>query len=106
MTLHLYPDIIGLLGNKNGDSGTIRLNCLDATIVTSKTAPLTPIDYLIPRPKPPIRQATIVETEVTPTVTMIDPNEKADAPKTSPTPTTKSSKEDTLSNRLEESSED
>ena len=35
---------------------------------------------------------------------MTDLNEKADAPKTSPTPTTKSLEEDTLSNRSEESS--
>ena len=44
MTLHLCPDIVGLLGDENGDSCTIRSNCTDATIATSKTAPSTPID--------------------------------------------------------------
>ena len=54
VSLHVCPDIVGLLGDENGDTGTIRSNCSDATIATSKTAPSTPIDYLIPRPKPPI----------------------------------------------------
>ena len=36
ITLHLFPDINGLLGNENGGSGTIRSNCSNATIVTSK----------------------------------------------------------------------
>ena len=106
MTLHLCPDIVGLLGDKNSDSGTIRSNYSDATIATYRTAPSKPIDYLIPRPEPPILQTSTVETEKTPTVTITDPNDKADAPKTSPTPTTTSSKEDTPNNRLEESSED
>ena len=106
MTLHLYPDIVGLLGDENGDTGTIRSNCSDATIATSKTAPSTPIDYLTPRPKPPIPKPSTVETEQTPTVPMTDPTDKADAPKTSPTPTTTSSEEDTPNNRSEESSED
>ena len=44
MTLHLCPDIIDLLGDENGDSGTIRSNCSDATIATSKTAPSDPIN--------------------------------------------------------------
>ena len=56
MTLNFCPDIVGLLGDKNGDSGASRSNCLDATIATSKTAPSTPIDYLIQRPKPPTLQ--------------------------------------------------
>ena len=56
MTLHLYSDIVGHLGDENSDSGTIRLNCSNATIATSKTAASTPIDYLIPHPKPPILQ--------------------------------------------------
>ena len=60
MTLHLCPNIVGLLGDENGDSNTIRSNCLDATIATSKTAPSTPIDYPIPHPKPPILQTSIV----------------------------------------------
>ena len=50
ITLHLCPDINGLLGDENGDSGTIRSNCLNATLATSKTASSDPIDYLIPRP--------------------------------------------------------
>ena len=41
ITLHLYPGINGLLGDKNGDSGTITSNCSGATLGTFKTAPLT-----------------------------------------------------------------
>ena len=106
MTIYLCPNIVGLLGDKNGDFGTIRSNCSEATITTSKTAPSAPIDYLIPRPKLPILQTSTVETEKTPTLTMTDTNDKADAPKTLPTPTTTSSKENTLNNRSEGSSED
>ena len=48
-TLHVCPDVDGLLGDENGDSGTIRTNCSDATLGTFKTAPSEPIDYLVPR---------------------------------------------------------
>mmetsp|Transcript_13319 Transcript_13319/g.13136 ORF Transcript_13319/g.13136 Transcript_13319/m.13136 type:complete len:304 (-) Transcript_13319:117-1028(-) len=114
MTLHLYSDIVGFLGDENGDSGTIRSIYMDTTITTSKTAPSTPINYLILRPKPPIFQTSKVKTE-TPTVTMSDPTDKADAPRTSPTPattaleddaTTKTSVEEASSNRSKGSRDD
>ena len=54
ITLHLCLDINGLLGDENGDSGTIRSNCSEATLATFKTAPSDPIDYLIPPPSDPI----------------------------------------------------
>ena len=49
ITLHLAPDTNGLLGDENGDSGTIRTDCSDATLGTFKTALSAPIDYLVPR---------------------------------------------------------
>ena len=54
ITLHICPAIIGLLGDENGDSGTIRLDCSDATMVTSKTAPFAIINYLEPPSTPPL----------------------------------------------------
>ena len=106
MTLHLCPDIVGIFGEEDGNSGIIRSNILDASIATSKTAPLAPIDYLIPQPKPTTLQQSSVENETNPTVTLKDPNEKADSPKTLSISTTKCSEEDTLNNRSEKSSED
>ena len=47
-TLHVTPDTNGLLGDENGDSGTITSNCSDATLGTFRTAPTEPINYLIP----------------------------------------------------------
>ena len=61
ITLHLCPDMNGLLGDENGDSGTIRSNCLDATVATSKPASSTPINFLVPRLTPPIPKPSIVE---------------------------------------------
>ena len=54
ITLHIYLDIVRLLGDENGDSGTIRLDCSDATIATSKPAPFEIIHYLEPPPIPPL----------------------------------------------------
>ena len=48
-TLHVCSDVDGLLGDENGDSGTIRTNCSDTTLGTFKTAPAEPINYLVPR---------------------------------------------------------
>ena len=39
ITFHICPDIVGFLGDENGDLGIIRLYCSDATIATLKTAP-------------------------------------------------------------------
>ena len=92
ITLHLCPDINGLLGNENGDSGTIRSNCSDATLAIFKIAPSDSIDYLILRPTTPIPTPTTAKE--TPTVRMIDPNDNADssmiAPPTIPNNTTNS----------------
>ena len=104
MTLHICPDIFGLLGDKNGNSGTIRSNCTDATIATSKTAPSTPINYFVPRPKPPILQPSTVKKK-TPTVTMPDPPDTEDSPTTSPIPATTTPEEDAATTpSLEEAS--
>ena len=101
VSLHVCPDIVGLLGDENGDTGTIRLMCSDVTIATSKTAPPTPINYLTPRPTPLIPKTSTVEIEQTPTVPITDPTDKEDAPTTSPTPTTTSSEVDAPSDRSE-----
>ena len=62
-TLHVCPDVNGLLGDENGDSGTITSNCSDATLGTFRTAPTEPISYLLPHsittPIPPIAPTTI-----------------------------------------------
>ena len=106
ITLQVCPDIIGLLGDENSDSGTITLMCLDATIATFKTAPSTPMKYLAPRPIPPSPKPSAVKNEETPTVTMNGPPDKADAPKALPTPTTTSSEVEAPSDRSDGSSED
>ena len=84
ITLHLCPDINSLLGDENRDSGTIRSNCSDAIIATSKTAPSNPINYLVPRPTTLIPPPNTVEKE-TPTVRMTDLTDEADASTISPT---------------------
>ena len=99
VTIHVCPDIVGLLGDENGISGTIISMCLDATIATY-------INYLAPRPIPPSPKPSAVDREETLTVTMNDPPDKADAPKTSPTPITTSHEVEAPSNRLDGSSED
>ena len=119
-TLHLYPDINGILGDENGDSTTFKSNLSAATLATSKTAPNDTIQYLVPCQKPPPILPGPVETE-TPTIIMIDPVEEteqaaeADAPMTlSPTaatsqvdsPATTSPNGDALSNRSKEPCDD
>ena len=104
-TLHLCPDINGVLGDENGDSTTFTSNLSDATLTTSKIAPSDPIQYLVPAPKFTSIPSVSGNNE-TPTVLKNDPNEKVDSSKTSPTPAQKLSKEDTPNNRLEESGED
>ena len=106
-TLHLCPDINGVLGDENGDSATFKSNVSDVTLATSKTAPFEPIQYLVPAPKLPT-VPSVSGNDETPTILLNDPNEKADASKTSPPPTKnqKPSEEDTPNNRLEESGED
>ena len=106
ITLHVCPDIADLLGDENGDSGTITSMCSDATIATSKKALPTPINYLAPHPIPPSPKLSAVKSEETPVVTMNDPPDKADAPKTLPTPTTTSPEVKASNDRSEGSSED
>ena len=70
LTLHLCPNIIGILGDNNGDTATFNLGTSAATIATSKTAPPDPILYKI---KAPPSNLTPTETDI-PTVTMGDPD--------------------------------
>ena len=100
ITLHVCPDVNGLLGDKNGDSGTITSHCSDATLGTFRTAPSEPINYLIPStittpPSPPAP---------TPTPTNNN-NSKDDATMTQP-PTTLPLLEEALSSRSEGPSDD
>ena len=105
-TLHLCPDINGILGDENGDSATFNSNVSDATLATSKTAPCTPINYLLPVSTTPIPPSVLSEDE-TPTFVMDDSTNKSDdeASVPPPTKTPKTSAEDTPNNRLEESAE-
>ena len=98
ITLHLCPDINGLLGDKNGDSGTITSNCSDAILGTFKTAPSEPINYLIPRSTTPI-----VPPTAPPSIPNNNNKSKDDAPTTLQMPAPKPSNEDALSTRSEES---
>ena len=112
-TLHLCPDINGILGDENGDSGTIKTNLSDATLATSKTAPSDPIQYLIPCPKPLTLPPSSVVNE-TPTVSMSDHTDESDALMTSTTAVTSQvdpsasppPKGEASSNRSEETGDD
>ena len=86
-TLHLYPDINGILGDENGDSATFKSNVSNATLATSKTAPSDPIQYLIPCPKPLTLPPSSVVNEI-PTVNMSDHTDETDALTTSTTAAT------------------
>ena len=104
-TLHLCPDIDGILGDENRDSATFNSNVSAATLATSKTAPCTPINYLLPVSTLPPSPSVSAENE-TPTIVMNDPTNKSDEDDSLPPPTKtqKTSAEDTPNNRLEESS--
>ena len=83
-TLHLCPDINGILGDENGDSATFKSNVSAATIATSKTAPSAPIQYLVPCPKKPPSLQSSNETK-TQTVIMSDTDKaEKDAEEDSP----------------------
>ena len=103
-TLHLCPYINGVLRYENGDSVTFNSNVSAATLATSKTAPFEPIHYLVPPSALPFTTSVSGENE-TPTILMNDPTNKADVFESLPPPskTQKTSEEDTLNNRLEES---
>ena len=104
ITLHVCPDVNGLLGDENGDSGTITSHCSDATLGTFRTAPTEPINYLIPRlisthppPPPPAAAPTPEPTN--------NNNSKDDATRTQPLAIPPST-EDALSSRSEGPSDD
>lgn len=48
VSLHINADICGILNNINGDSGTIRTDCSNVTLASSKSLLPTPINYHIP----------------------------------------------------------
>ena len=100
ITLHICPDIVGLLGDENGDSGMIRSDISDVIKATSNTAPFTIINYLEPPSTPPLENQSppIVPTNYT--------TSKEDALDSSFTPSTTPSVKDALNNRSEQSSED
>ena len=101
-TLHVCPEVNGLLGDENGDSGTITSNCSDATLGTFRTAPSEPISYLIP-----LTITNSTSPTATPTAPATMPtdnnNSKDDAPM-SQSPATTTSIEGALSSRPEGSS--
>ena len=99
ITLHVYPDIIGLLGDENRESGTIRSGVSDATMATFKTAPFTIINYLELPPTPPL------EDQSPPIFPTNDTTSKENAPDPSLPPSTTSSTEDALNNRSEYSND-
>ena len=100
ITLHVCPDVNGLLGDKNGDSGTITSHCSDATLGTFRTAPSEPINYLIPRTITAHRPPPAPTTKPT-----INNNSKDDATMTQP-PATPPLLEEALSSRSEGPSDD
>ena len=99
ITLHICPNIVGLLENENGDSGTIRLGVSDATMVTSKTAPFATISYLEPLSTPPL------ENQSLPTVSRNNTISKEDAADLLLTPATTPSIEEALNDRSEKSND-
>ena len=100
ITLHICPDVTGLLGEKNGDSGTITSHCSDATLGTFRTAPSEPINYLIPRT---ITTHSLPPTP--PTIPTDNNNSKDDAPMPE-LPATPPPMEEALSSRSEGPSDD
>ena len=95
--LHICPDIVHLLGDENVDLGTIRLDCSDATIATSKIVPFKIINYLEPSPLLPLLNPAPS------TVPYSTTTSKKDATDSSLPPATTSSTEGALNNRSEES---
>ena len=100
ITLHVCPDVNGLLGDKNGDSGTITSHCSDATLGTFRTAPSEPINYLIPL------TITTPPSPTAPTTTPTDNNNSKDDAPMPQLPATTPSIEEALSSRSEGSSND
>ena len=87
ITLHICPNIVGLLGDENVDSGTIRSDCSATTIATSKTTPFEIINYLEPPPIPPLVNPAPLTV---PTSTSTSKEDATDSSlKPAPTPSTK-----------------
>ena len=100
ITLHVCPDVNGLLGDENGDSGTITSHCSEATMGTFRTAPSEPINYLIP---PTI---TTPPALTAPTPTLTNNNDSTDDAIMTQPPATPPRLEDALSSRSEGPSDD
>ena len=100
ITLHVCPDVTGLLGDENGDSGTITSHCSEATLGTFRTAPSEPINYLIP---PTI---TTPPALTAPTPTLTNNNDSTDDAIMTQPPATPPRLEDALSSRSEGPSDD
>ena len=92
-TLHVCADVNGLLGDENGDSGTITSNCSDATLGTFRIAPSELINYSIPR------SSTTPTSPTAPTTMSPDNNNSKDDAPMSQSPATTTSIEGTLSSR-------
>ena len=116
--LHVGADICGILGDINGDSGTIRTDLSEATLATSKSVLPTPINYRIPiqTPIPPPSNDTTMtlatqnaheskeENQTTPSDTpMTVANSTDDALTSLTVPATPPSDEEASNNRLKES---
>ena len=117
--LHVGADICGILGDINGDSGTIRTDLSEATLVTSKSLFPTLINYLILIQisiSPPSNDTTMTvatpnaqesteENQTTPSDTpMTVANSTENVPNSSLVPVTTPSNEEASNDRLKESS--
>ena len=100
ITLHVCPDVNGLLGDENGDSGTVTSHCSDATLETFRTAPSEPINYLIPQ------TITTLPSPPAPTTTPTDNNNSKDDAPMPQSDATIPSTEEALSSRSEGPSDD
>ena len=100
ITLYICIGIIDLLGDENRDSGTIRSDCSDATMATSKTASFVIINYLEPPLTPPLENPAPLTSLKSNTTS------KEDETDSSLTPITTPSTEVALYNRSAESKED
>ena len=54
VSLHIGADCSGILGDAEGDSGTVRTDCSAATLATTKVYLEAPINYLLVSPVTPI----------------------------------------------------
>lgn len=93
--MHVCANICGILGDINRESGTIRVNLLAATLVTSQSVLPIPINYLVPiQPPIPPSNNSSAQASTPSTEDVQDP---------SIPPATKLSVEKATNNRLQES---